>query len=135
VYERIAPFGRVASCAPRACRAYARRSVATWKMVEELGASLPETEVGLWYGKPALTVAGKGFLHLGTGPELSLPSDEKDVLIAAEPEAYRSTPHHDGSSWLLVKLDKITKRELRELLADAWRMKAPAAVRRAHPEI
>ena len=110
--------------------------MATWKMVEELGASLPETSIGLWYGKPALRIGDKGFLHLGTrDDDLSFPSEEKDDLLAARPDAYRTTPHHDGSKWLLVRLSKISKAELRELLTDAWRIKAPPAVRKAHPEI
>jgi hypothetical protein len=110
--------------------------MATWSMVEQIGVSLPETAVGLWYGQPALKVGDKGLVHLGNrDDELSIPSPEKDDLIAARPDAYRSTAHHDGTPWVLVRLSKITKGELRELLLDAWRMKAPLRLRKAHPEI
>lgn len=110
--------------------------MATWKMVEDLGTALPETTVGLWYGKPALTIAGKGFVHLGAGDdELSIPTEEKDDLVAARPDAYRSTPHLDGTPWVLVRLSKITKSELRELVRDGWRLKAMPKLRKAHPEI
>jgi len=109
--------------------------MATWKMVEEIGTSLPETTVGLWYRKPALVIAGKGFLHLAGGEELSFPSPEKEALLATQPDVYRSTPHHDGTPWLLGRLAKISKTELRELLADACRMKAPREVRNAHPDV
>ena len=110
--------------------------MATWKQVVELGTSLPETAVGRWYGKPALTIADKGFLHLGEGDDpMSIPSEEKDDLLAAKPDAYYQTAHHEGSPWLLVRLAKISKAELHELLTDAWRMKAPPKVRRAHPEV
>ena len=110
--------------------------VATWKQVVELGTALPETVVDVWYGKPALKIADKGFVHLGDGDDpLSIPSEEKDDLLAAKPDAFFQTAHHVGSPWLLVRLMKITKSELRELLTDAWRMKAPPKVRRAHPEV
>lgn len=109
--------------------------MSTWKMVEEIGTSMPETTVGRWYGKPALVIAGKGFLHLGDGEELSFPSRAKEALLATQPDVYRSTPHHDGTPWLLGRLASISKKELRELLADAWRMKAPRQVRTAHPDV
>ena len=105
-------------------------------MVEELGTRLPDTSVGLWYGKPALKIAGKGFIHLGAGDDLlSVPCPDKDHLIAARPDAFRSTPHHDGTAWVLVDLAKLTRSELDELLHDGWRMKAPASIRKAHPEV
>jgi hypothetical protein len=110
--------------------------VATWKQVIEIGTLLPETAVDVWYGKPALKIADKGFLHLGEGDQdLSFPSDEKQDLLASRPDAYWSKPHHDGTPWLFVRLAKISKAELRELLTDAWRLKAPPKVRRAHPEV
>ena len=110
--------------------------MATWSQVVEIGTALPETAVGLWYGKPALTIAGKGFLHLGEGDDpLSFPSEEKDDLLAARPDAFSETDHLRGSVWLHVRLSKISKAELRELLTDAWRMKAPPKVRRAHSEV
>ena len=110
--------------------------MATWKQVVEIGTALPETAVGLWYGKPALTIAGKGFLHLGEGDApLSFPSEEKDDLLASRPDVFSDTDHLRGSVWLHARLSGISKGELRELVTDAWRIKAPPKVRRAHPEV
>jgi hypothetical protein len=36
---------------------------------------------------------------------------------------------------VLLHLPSLGKRELRELLTDSWRIKAPAKVRKDHPEI
>src|SRR5688500_18358888 len=103
-------------------------------MVVEIGTALPETSVGSWYNQPALVVGGKGMLHLGEGDDpMAFPSDEKDDLLAARPDAYFQTPHHEGTKWLLVRLATITKAELREHLTDAWRLKAPPTLRKAHP--
>lgn len=110
--------------------------MATWKMVTEIGTSLPECEVGRWYGRPALVVAGKGMLHLGEGDEpMAFQSPEKDDLFAARPDAYFQTPHHHGSPWLLVHLSKISKADLREHVVDSWRAKAPAKLRKAHADL
>ena len=110
--------------------------MATWKMVVEVGTSLPEVEVGLWFKKPALVVAGKGLIHLGDGSTpMSFPTPEKDDLLAARPDAYFEDGHLAGTPWVRVHLAKITKAELREHLRDAWRLKAPKALRTAHPEV
>jgi len=111
--------------------------MATWKMVEELGTQLPETVVGLWYGKPALKIGDKGLIHLGgsAGDRLSIPTPEKDDLVAERPDVFVDTDHLRGTPWVLVDLSKISKAELRELLADAWRIKAPPKLRKAHPEV
>ena len=110
--------------------------MATWKMVEEIGLTLPEVSVGLWYNQRALRIGDKGFLHLGDGNNpMAFPSDEKDDLLLARPDAFFQTPHHERTKWLLVHLSKITKAELRELLRDAWHIKAPPKIRKAHPEV
>ena len=66
---------------------------------------------------------------------MSFPSPDKEALLATQPDVYRSTPHHDGTPWLLGRLAKMTKKELREHLTDAWRMKAPREVRNAYPDV
>jgi hypothetical protein len=63
------------------------------------------------------------------------PSPEKEALLATEPDVYRSTPHLDGTPWVLGRLAKISKKELREHLADAWRIKAPRDARNADPDV
>ena len=104
--------------------------------MQELAAALPETNEERWYGTPAFKVAGKGFVR--KRPEdgvITLPSEEKRELMASEPDVFFETPHYEGSQWLLVRLPKIKKAELRELLTDAWRMRAPTKVLKAHPEV
>ena len=110
--------------------------MATWDDVEAIGTSLPETVVGEWYKQPALVVAGKGLVHLGEGDApLAVPTPEKDDLIAARPDVFWSTPHHDGTPWVLCRLAALDVDELRELLRDAWRLKAPAKLRKANPDV
>ena len=110
--------------------------MATWKTVQKLGSKLPETEESTSYGTPALKVKGKLFARLREeGDVLAVYTDDKEGQMAADASVYFSTPHYDGYPMVLVRLPKISERELREVLTDAWRMKAPPAVRRAHPEV
>ena len=41
-----------------------------------------------------------------------------------------TTSHYDGSPIVLVNLDKIDQKELRELITDSWLIKAPPKLRR-----
>lgn len=49
----------------------------------------------------------------------------KFALIADDPAVYFTTPHFDGYSPVLVQLDTINKQDLKELLTEAWLVRAP----------
>jgi hypothetical protein len=51
--------------------------------------------------------------------------EEKEVLIASDPEKFFTEPHYNGFPAVLVRLDAIGGDELAELLTDAWRTAAP----------
>ena len=55
---------------------------------------------------------------------------EKQALLISNPDAFFTTSHYDGSPIVLVNLDKIDQKELRELITDSWLIKAPAKLRR-----
>lgn len=52
----------------------------------------------------------------------------KDELLAADPEIYFTEPHYRGYPAVLVRLPRISKEELTEILTDAWRSMAPKAL-------
>lgn len=56
---------------------------------------------------------------------------EKEALLAAEPDVLFTIPHFDGFPGLLVMLDVIDRERLEELLCDAWLLRAPARERKA----
>ena len=56
---------------------------------------------------------------------------EKEALIAANPDAFYSTSHYDGYAAVLVNLAAVDLDELRELITESWRLKAPVKLRRA----
>jgi hypothetical protein len=53
---------------------------------------------------------------------------EKDIMIGAEPAKFFTEPHYNGFPAVLVRLSEVTVPELRQLLEDAWRCQAPAAL-------
>lgn len=54
--------------------------------------------------------------------------EEKEMLIASDPEKFFTEPHYNNFPAVLVRLDKIEMDELEELLTDAWRRLAPKAL-------
>jgi len=96
--------------------------------VRAIALSLPETVERPSYGTPGFRVKDRLFARIREpGVLLVRVSDdgEKDFLLRAEPRKFFTTPHYDGHSSVLVRLDAVDREELAELLADAWRARAP----------
>lgn len=51
--------------------------------------------------------------------------EEKERLLAANPETLFTEPHYDGFPAVLVRLDTVTAAALRRLIEAAWRCQAP----------
>jgi hypothetical protein len=61
------------------------------------------------------------------------PKEERAELVASEPAKFLMPKASDlRYNWVVVRLDAIDEREMRELVLDAWRMCVPASVARAH---
>ncbi len=50
---------------------------------------------------------------------------EKQALIASDPDKFFTEPHYNGFPAVLVRIAKVGRAEMRELLTDAWRCQAP----------
>ena len=63
----------------------------------------------------------------------AFPRDEREALVASEPEKFLlPRPSDMRYQWVCVRLDAIDGDELRELLVDAWRMCVPKKVSAAY---
>jgi hypothetical protein len=51
--------------------------------------------------------------------------EAKDALVASPSGAFFTTPHFDGYTLVLARLDLVEPDELRELVLDAWLSRAP----------
>lgn len=110
--------------------------MADWETVCVLGGELPEVERSTWYGTPALKVSGKGFARLREDRALVVMIDvlEREALMQSEPETFYITPHYQDYPAMLINLEHVDHEELRELLIESWRIKAPKKLLRAYDE-
>ncbi len=58
---------------------------------------------------------------------------EKQALLSSEPEVFFTTTAYDWSPLVMVRLAAIDISRLRELVTDAWHMRAPAELTVDHP--
>jgi hypothetical protein len=54
---------------------------------------------------------------------------EKQALVLGEPDLFFTTREYDGLPLVMLWLPKVKVARLRELITDAWRMRAPAELR------
>ena len=112
--------------------------MADWDTVTQFGGELPEVVEGTSYGTPALKVRGKGFARLREdGETLVVQVDflEREALIQEDPETFFITPHYEDHPAMLVKLATVDRGELRELLIESWRIRAPIRLTWAYDEL
>jgi hypothetical protein len=113
--------------------------MATESDVRRIALSLPETTEKPWFNSPGFRVKDKGFLRIRSEAEGGLvvfvaDLGEKEAMLQSEPEKFFTTPHYDGYATVLVDLAAIGLEELRELIAESWRLKAPKRVLRDHED-
>jgi hypothetical protein len=97
--------------------------------VRELALDLPAVEEGTSYGTPALKVRGKLMARLkedGQTLVLRTTLADRARLLSAAPDVCYLTDHYVNYPWILIRLPQIDRAFLRELLAEAWRLAAPA---------
>jgi hypothetical protein len=97
-------------------------------VVREFGLALPNVEEGTAYGSPALNVRGKMFaclaVHRSAEPNtlaVCVDFEQRNELIAEEPETYYLTDHYVNHPFVLVRLPRIREDALRDLLLMGWR--------------
>jgi hypothetical protein len=104
--------------------------------IRRIALSLPETDEHPSYeGTSSFRVRKKGFSRIledgGTITVFVEDEEEKQALLASNPKAFSTTPHYDGYPVVLVRYAEIDRDELRELLTDSWRQRAPKRLRAA----
>jgi hypothetical protein len=118
--------------------------LANWSDVRRIALALPGvTEEPSYGGTRSWKVNNKGVVWerplrkadlewLGErapkGPVLGVrvPETEmKDVLLKADPSVFFTTPHFDGYPAVLIRLDKISLKQLKDVILEAWLCRAP----------
>jgi hypothetical protein len=107
----------------------ARRSRESgFNLVRTLSQTLPGVEESTSYGKPSLKVQGRMFAclasHRSAEPNtlvVRVDSEQRDDLIADDPTSYYLTEHYVSYPCVLVRLSRIHRDALRDLLSMGWR--------------
>jgi hypothetical protein len=119
-------------------------SVATLDDVAQMAAELPGVTESERRGSRTWSVAGKTFAwerpftkaDLGRfgdeappeGPIVAVRVEdlgEKEAVLAAQPGAFFTIPHFDGFSAVLIQLQAVAERALRDAITDGWLACAP----------
>lgn len=119
----------------------------TFDDVAALASALPEVSEGVRWGRRTWLVNDKAFawerpfskadlkrfgdLAPPTGEILAVSVDdlaEKDAVLAANQPGFFTIQHFDNYPAVLIQLEKVRKKALREAIVDAWRTCAPSAL-------
>ena len=94
-------------------------------IVRRLALALPEAKEGAHFGQPDFRVNKKIFATLPVGGQavsLKTTPANLEALVATDPAAFRDAWR---GRWVTVRLDRVSRTMLRDLLTDAWRLVAP----------
>ena len=107
----------------------------TFDDVREIGLKLPNAAETRYYRQPALEVADEIFVvrtsHPSAEPNsVSIPVgfERRGKLIATQPKTYYLKPHYEPYPVVLVRLDHITRTELKGILSVAHKAVSSGAV-------
>jgi len=103
----------------------------TYDAVRRGALTFPNVEESTSYGTPALKVKGKLFVRWRNEEDpdtivLKMPFDQREELMAADPETYFITDHYRNYPWVLVRLSKVHPDALHELLHIGYSNALPA---------
>ena len=105
-----------------------------------MGRALPDVEASTSWGAPALKVRGTMFacraIHKSAEPDslvVRMDFDQRDEMIAADPETYYLTDHYVGYPCVLVRLARVHRDALRDLLLTGWQFVTRLTTRSRRP--
>ena len=98
-----------------------------FEAVREIATRLPDVEESSIHGAPSLKVRGKLLtcpaIHRSAEPNtlaVRIGFEQRAELMAAEPDVYYVTDHYLNYPTVLVRLSRIHRDSLRDLLGMAW---------------
>jgi hypothetical protein len=123
------PTRRVISKSPKTKLAKQGRGVAktpaAFEAVRRIALALEKVEEGTSYGTPAFKVNGELFVRMHQGGEslvVRTDFEQREELMAADPETYYITDHYLNYEWILIRLSRVQPDALRDLIRMAWRL-------------
>ena len=113
------------------------RSGNTFKAVESIGRTLPDVEVTTSWGQPTLKVHGKMFVCMAANKSaepntlvVMMDFADRDALIEDDPGTYYLKDHYLNYPCVLVRLSRVHRDALRDLVIGAHRFVSAKARRK-----
>ena len=104
---------------------------ATFADVRKMAKALDGVVDATAHGAPCLKLNGRIFACQAINKQaepgslmIRLPIDQRDALIEEAPDVYYLKPHYEPWPCVLVRLSKVRRDALRDLLTGAWRQAA-----------
>ena len=103
--------------------------------VRRIALSLPGAfERASYEGQGSFRTTARIFAFLARQPNGLLvwveSADERDALVAAEPDKFFTSRHFAGQPAMLVHLEAVDIAEVTELITESWLLRAPASLTR-----
>lgn len=103
--------------------------VITHDDIRSMALEMPESfEQASYGGRPSWRTKPKMFAWIREDPEALVlwvgSVEDKEALIASEPDKFFTIDHYDGHPMVLVRLDKIGIDEAREMIIESWRLRS-----------
>jgi len=107
-----------------------RRGRITFDTVRDIGLTLPGVEAGTAYGSPMLRVNGRIFTGIAVNKQAEPDSlmvyvtdfEQRDALVEEDPATYYIKPHYEPYPVVLVRLVRVTRDALEDLVRGAHRV-------------
>src|SRR3954454_8453418 len=104
------------------------KSTINFDTVRSIGLTLPGVEESTAYGSPALKVHGKLLACIAVNRSaepgslmLCVDFDDRTELLAADPDLYYVTDHYVDYNAVLVRLSRVNRDVLRDLIGMAYK--------------
>jgi hypothetical protein len=104
------------------------REIIDFEVIREIALALPHVEQSTIHGAPSLKVRGKLLccpaLHSSAEPDtlaIRIDHAERAKLMEANPSVYYITDHYLNYATVLVRLSRIDRNSLKNLLGIAWK--------------
>jgi len=112
----------------------------TFRTVRAIGLAMPGVAESTMYGSPALKLGDRMIACIASNKSaepgtlvLRTTFEQRDVMIAEEPETYYLKPHYETFPVVLVRLRRVTRDAMNDLLAGAFRVVSDDAAKKKRP--
>lgn len=109
----------------------------TFADVREIAKTLEGVDLGTAYDSPCLRVNKKMIACIAINKQaepnslmIRMPIEQRDALIDEAPDVYYLKPHYEPYPCVLVRLNRVHRDALRDLLTGAWRAASVTRARR-----